>query len=98
MWLKLVEQFKKLNYIGFYFPFISDSKSKYSSATLTMMIISYALVVASMFTKKVDGGIAFNTLIATASLYLGRKISGKNDKIEIPDLEAESKEKKDEQV
>ena len=82
MWQKIQDYLKDKNYSGLFIPFVSDPKTKSASVTLSLMIVSFVFVCISLFTKKIDNSGAFEVFLATAGLYLGRKITNKNSTIE----------------
>ena len=80
---KLQCYLKQKNQEGLLVPYISDPRTKYASATLSFMTISFILVVASLFTKKIDNSNSFSLFIATSGLYIGRQVTRKGESIEV---------------
>jgi hypothetical protein len=86
-----------LNEKGVPLPFIRDPATDQPSATLTMMIISFAIAAGGLMGKfaKVLGDVdvsGANYLFLTAAgLYLGRKMSGTASTTEVSNKEEEKK-------
>ncbi len=74
----------KLNELGIPLPFIRDPKTAKSSVTLTMLWISFNIVVLGTFVKwsKMAGDIDMTNAMylfgTTSALYLGRKMQADN--------------------
>lgn len=86
-----------LNEKGVPLPFVRDPGTDQPSATLTMMIISFAIAAGGLMGKfaKVLGDVdvsGANYLFLTAAgLYLGRRINSDGKKTEISSKEEETK-------
>lgn len=75
---------KKASEDGIALIYFKDPKTKKASVTLTMMVVSFTIVVVGLVGKlsqnwNIDITQAFNLLYVTAGLYLGRKVTSKED-------------------
>lgn len=84
MWKKIQKYLRQKNYEGVFVPFISDPKSRYASATLSQMVISFIIVIISLFTDKINNSNALTLFVVSAGFYLGRKITNKDVEAEQP--------------
>lgn len=86
---KIKEKFKEMNEKGIPLPMLRDPKTRESSVSLTMMFISFNVVLVGLIGKAAGflGGINIEQAIywymVTTGLYFGRKISGSKDQIKI---------------
>lgn len=79
---------KKASETGIALIYIKDPETKSASVTLTMMIVSFTVVIVGVVGRlsqnwNIDMTQAFNLLYLTSGLYLGRKVTRKGDKISV---------------
>jgi hypothetical protein len=85
--MRIPDLISKLNSPGIKLPFINDPKTKQPSVSLTMLFISFNVVLIGLIGKwsKIAEGVdlpqAINWFLICAGLYFGRKMSDvpKND-------------------
>jgi hypothetical protein len=77
---KIKDFLNKASSEGISIVFIKDPKTQTASVSLTMMIVSFTIVVVGVIGKlsqgwEIDMSQAFHLLYLTTGLYFGRKIS-----------------------
>lgn len=83
---------KKMNMEGLTLLFIKDPKTGKSSVSLTMLLISFVLVILGILNKEnssfnIDVNQALSLFYACSALYFGRKFSSGESSIEIKNQE-----------
>lgn len=86
------EILKKLNIEGVTLAFIKDPKTQKSSVSLTLVIVSFTLVIVGIIGKwggkfQIDVGQSLNLFYACSALYWGRKFSSGDKTIEAKEEE-----------
>lgn len=90
------QKIRDLNEKGIPLPMLTDPKTKESSVSLTMMIISFNVVLLGLMGKAAGflGGVNLEQAIywymITCGLYFGRKISSGKDGTKIEEKEKET--------
>lgn len=87
---KLKQLIRCMNERGIPIPTLRDPKNGLPSVTLTMMVISFNLIILGIIGKwskdlNVDMSQAMTLFLTTAGLYLGRKMTGNDKKVELQD-------------
>lgn len=87
---KLKSIIQAMNERGIPIPTLRDPKNGLPSVTLTMMLISFSLIVVGIIGKwskglDIDMSQSMTLFLTTSGLYLGRKMTGTDKKVELQD-------------